>query len=540
MSKDVENMSEPGSNMQNETSSRTSTKSSKEEGSLPQKGTYGVVGVCGVVGNLIARVLMDHGFNVACTDMKPEAECRFRYTLEPYIKKYNPAIYFSGHPESFLTESEYVIPPPSLPKTSKLFKRIKESGTKILEVEDVLRQVKPDKPVICITGTNGKTTTTTLLKHICRSAGLEPTEHGFRDLQGNIDYIPPLQGRLNGNVAVLETGTFGVPEDLKRMIERCEPSCGIMTNITPDHLDNDQDFLSYANIKGDFVEYLKDKQLIVNSDDPTLWGLIKSKNCSNVTTFGVDSRSTAKSMKKCWCGREISLDETISGVGYYECECGLKRPEPNYLATDINEGGFTLKTPHGSMELNPKIMGLHNVYNILGAVTGAVEFFKIPLEDLKEAVESFEGVPGRLEHMFTFNEKDVIVDYGHNPAGVETVLRELKKVYDKLTVVITISSESGASGDDEIFKKALELADFVVPASSSSRTAAEKHLPNDKIVMTSRSLKKFKKGTLGATQNQVIEGLKKGLKCNACAVVCLGEAAFKYKETIMSLKTIEL
>jgi len=185
MSKDVENVSEPDSNMENETSSRTGKESSEDEGQLPQEGTYGVVGVCGVVGNLIARVLMDHGFKVTCTDMKPEAECKFGYTLESYIKKYSPTIYFSGHPESFLTESDYIIPPPSLPKTSKLFKRIKESGTNILEVEDVLRWVKPNKPVICITGTNGKTTTTTLLKHICRSAGLEPTEHGseiFREI----------------------------------------------------------------------------------------------------------------------------------------------------------------------------------------------------------------------------------------------------------------------------------------------------------------------------------------------------------------------
>jgi len=500
--------------------------------------TYGVVGVCGVVGNLIARVLMDHGFNVTGTDIKPEEECRFRYTLEPYIKKYNPPIYFSDYPESFLTKSDYIIPPPSLSKTSKLFKKIKESGTNILEVDDVLRWIKPDKPVICITGTNGKTTTTTLLKHICRFTGLEPTEHGFRDLQGNIDYIPPLQARLSGDVAVLETGTFGVTEDLKRVIENSKPSCGIITNITPDHLDEDHDFLSYANIKGDFIEYLKDKQLIVNSDDPTILGLIRSKNCSNVVSFGVDAQSTVKSVKKCWCGREVSINETISGVGYYECECGLKRSEPDYLATDINKSGFTLKTPHGSMKLNPKIMGLHNIYNIIGAVAGAVEFFNISLEDLKEAVESFEGVPGRLEYISTFNEKDVIVDYGHNPAGVETVLRELKKVYDKLAAVVTISSESGASGDDEIFRKALELADFVVPASSSSRTAAEKHLPHDKIVMTSRSLEKFREGTLGATEDQVIEGLKIGLKCDSQAVVCLGEASFKYKESIITLKNI--
>ena len=58
---------------------------------------------------------------------------------------------------------------------------------------------------------------------------------GFRNLQGNIDYIPPLQARLSGNVAVLETGTFGKAGDLKIMVERSKPECGLVTNINPDH-----------------------------------------------------------------------------------------------------------------------------------------------------------------------------------------------------------------------------------------------------------------------------------------------------------------
>ena len=521
-------------NKQTSTDAKTTKKRSRN---IDTHGTdtYGVIGVCGVVGNLVARVLMDRGFNVICTDTKSKKECNFKYTLKEYIKNYNPTIYFSGNPESFLKESDYIIPPPSLSKSSELFKRMKESEAEILEVDDILRTVKPDKPVLCISGTNGKTTTTTLLKHICRSVGLKPTEHSFRNLQGNIDYIPPLQGRLNGDVAILETGTFGIPGDLKLMVERCEPSCGVLTNITPDHLENGHDFLNYAQIKGDFVEYFKNKKLIINSDDPTVLGLIKSKNLENIITFGVDSEPAGKTVKKCLCGREILVDETISGVGYYECECGLQRPKPDYLATNIENGCFTLKTPEGSMRLKLKIMGLHNVYNALGAITAAVEFLNISLNELKEAVENFEGVSGRLEYMYSYNEKDIIIDYGHNPAGVGTVLRELKKVYKKLAVVITISSESGGTGDVEILEKALELADFVVPASHNSRRAAEKH-GSHKIILTDKSKEIFKEGTLGATPDQVIEGLKKGLECDADAVVCLGEAAFKYKEYVRSFE----
>ena len=117
--------------------------------------------------------------------------------------------------------------------------------------------------------------------------GLKPTEHGFRNLQGNIDYIPPLQARLAGDVAVLETGTFGKTGDLKLLVERCEPDCGIVTNINPDHLDQNHDFMDYARIKGEFIEYFKNKTIIVNSDDPTIFGLVTQED---VITFGLDPK----------------------------------------------------------------------------------------------------------------------------------------------------------------------------------------------------------------------------------------------------------
>ena len=137
--------------------------------------------------------------------------------------------------------------------------------------------------------------------------------------------------------------------------------------------------------------------------------------------------------------------------------------------------------------------------------------------------------------MYTYDGKEVIVDYGHNPAGVGTVLREMKKIYKKLAVVVTISSESGESGDIEILKKAVEIGDFIVPASFYSRQAAEKHISSPKIILTDESKEEFKAGTLGATADQVLEGLKKGLECDVDAVICLGEAAFKYKRNIQSL-----
>jgi UDP-N-acetylmuramate--alanine ligase len=496
---------------------------------------YGVIGVCGIVSNLIARMLMDHGYLVIGTDLHQKEECDYLYTLIDY----KIPLYLSEHPKSFFDESDVIVTPPSLMETSNFFKQIKNYGKDILSVENILETFKPDKPVVCITGTNGKTTTTTLLKHICRNVGLEPTEHGFRNLQGNIDYIPPLQARLNGDVAVLETGTFGKPGDLGLMVERCQPECGVVTNINPDHLDEDLDFLSYARIKGEFIEYFKNKILIVNSDDPTIYGMLNPE--SEVITFGVDSPSEGIGTKTCWCGKEIIIKETITGSGIYNCECGINRPIPSYLAKDIDEahGKYTLQTPEGDVKVEMQLIGLHNVYNSIGAIAAAREYFKIPLNDIIKTIKSFKGVPGRIEHLYDYNGMDIVLDYGHNPAGIETVLRELKKVYNNLTVVITVSSESGESGDIEILENALENGDFIIPASFASRKAAktkEKYISTGKIILTDISSHEFQKGTLGASSDQVLAGVKMGLECKTDALVCLGEAAFKYKENILKLK----
>jgi UDP-N-acetylmuramate--alanine ligase len=493
-----------------------------------QNDVFGVLGVCGIVGNLAARVLMDHGCKVMGSDLESSEKCQYLYTLE----NYNIPLYLSGHPEEFFKKSNYLIPPPSLPQDSDTFHKLESSG-KILKIDDVIDVIKPEKPVICITGTNGKTTTTHLLKHIARISGLKTAEHGFKTLQGNIDYIPPLQARLNADVAVLETGTEGNPGDLKFTVEKCKPSCGVLTNINPDHLSQDADFLRYARIKGELLEELQDDVAVINCDDPTIWGLLKEVDYQGkIITFGVEDHPARISSKKCWCGEELLLGETISGVGYYRCECGLERPRPDYRATNITSEKFILHTPHGTHAMNLGIMGLHNVYNALGSIVVAREFLKISIDDIKKGLETFKGVPGRLEYVKTLPNTDFIVDYAHNPSGVESVLLELKKIYPQVAVVITVSSESQKSGDLEILEKALDLADFIIPASFFSRKAAEKYISRKEILTTDVEPVEFKDGTLGATCEQVLEGLEKATQCNADAIVCIGEAAIKYKDEI--------
>lgn len=499
---------------------------------------FGVIGVCGVNGNLIARILMDHGYHVQATDMVDKENCRFGSSLKEYP---DMKIYYGKLPEDFIQTSDYIVMPTQLIESkSGLYVEVQKHNIPIVTVEDIFELFTPARPVICITGTNGKTTTTTLLKHFAYKSGLKPCEHNLENMQGNLADIPPLQSRLQGDLSILETGTFGYKGSLNKLITACKADVGLITNITEDHLTNSDDFLSYARVKGELVQLLQNKILIVNSDDPTIMSLLKEVNYEgNLITFGIETESFRKSKKQCFCGRKAVVNEYIAGVGIYECECGNTYSKPDYLATNINNAHnqFTLQTKYGNYDFSLNIPGLHNIYNAVGAIAIAKEVLNISFEEIRKYLQDFNGVNGRMNKIGRKYEKDVMVDYAHNPAGMTTVLKELKNMYDTIVNVITTSSESGLDGDHEIFKCSAEYSDYIVPASYNAylcaKDALEKGLYEDKIVLPDHMPHDKKHGTLGATTEQVLAGFEKSLSIDTDLIVCTGEAAFKYKEVLI-------
>ena len=509
--------------------------------------TFGVIGVCGVVGNLVARILMDRGYSVVGTDISSKEDCRFLSSFEGY----DIEIFFGGHPEDFFKKIDFIVPPPSMPKNAKVLEMASNQGIKIIELGDIFKLFTP-------------TTTTTLLKHIAYSAGINPCEHNLKGMQGNNEFIPSLQTRLNGDLAILETGTDGTPGGLKSIIDLTHANFGILTNITVDHLqdphENDEtdfitrSFLEYAKVKGELVKGIEenDGTLIYNSDDPTIVGLFKEIDFKgDAISFGLEDEPCRVSTKPCWCGREIEINELISGCGTFECECGIKYEKPMYLAKNIslNDRTFTLESPEGETDFTISLDGLHNVYNAVGAIIAARRFLKLSDEEIQKGLLSFKGTAGRMEIMGKVGDKIIMVDYAHNPAGVETVLKEITKIYGDTTVVITVTSESGHEGDIEILEKALDNVKYIVPASHDSRLVVDELLASAKegnadfdyetlektFVFTEDAPEQASNFTLGANQEQVVEGVKAALKTDANIVIAIGEAAFKFNSAISEL-----
>ena len=497
--------------------------------------TFGVIGVCGANGNLIARILSERGYDVIGTDLTPENKCRFSKSLEGY----DIEVFYGETPDEFFEKADYVVPPASLSKKSAVFKKIEN----VYELDDVIENFHPEKPVFGITGTNGKTTTTTLLKKVAYDNGIEPAEHNLEKMQGNAEYIPILQSRLHGDVAILEVGTFGVPGTVKRTVDLSEIQSGLITNITPDHISDLGSFMDYAHVKGEFIEELNGKQLIVNGQDPTIMGLLKEYGFEgDLITFGVDWKPESVNAKECVCGREINVKEIISGCGYYFCRCGITTPQVDYIATnvDLKNRTFDLHTPDEKLEVQMAMDGLHNVYNVTGVIIAAHEFLKLPYDKILESIATFSGVEGRMEKVADIDGKEIYVDYAHNPAGVQTVLSQFNKLFEDFTCVITVSSESGHKGDLQIFNHALEFSRYVVPASVASQKIAREKLQEDSSlsdkILFDHVDDFVKDGTLGASYDEVLDGIKRALGTDCDFIVAVGEAATKFKSCVDEIK----
>ena len=497
--------------------------------------TFGVIGVCGANGNLIARVLKQRGYNVVGTDLSFKKDCRFAKSLEGYDME----VFYGNTPESFFKKVDYVVRPLSLSKDSEV---LKNCDKPILDLYDIIDMVKPEKPVFGITGTNGKTTSTTLLKKIAYDNGIKPCEHDLEGMQGNAEFIPILQSRLDGDVGILEVGTFGRPGTIERIVKNTDMNAGLITNITPDHLNDLGSFMDYANVKAEFIKEIGSGPLIVNANDPTIIGLLKELDYKGeVITFGVDELPDSIGMKECVCGREIAVKEIISGCGYYFCQCGITTPQVDYIATNVDLANrtFDLYTPTEKLTVKMGIDGLHNVYNLTGVIIAARIFLDLPYDKILPTVAEFNGVSGRMEEVAKVKGKDIYVDYAHNPAGVETVLKEFKKLFGEFTTVITVSSESGYIGDLDIFNSVLKFSKFIVPASvASQKIAVEKLRDNPKLndrIFLNHVDDFVKTGTLGASEEEVRDGLIKALNLDCEMVIAIGEAATKFKSVVFEL-----
>jgi len=280
-----------------------------------------------------------------------------------------------------------------------------------------------------ITGTNGKTSVSYMLKHLFeanqKKCGLIGTIHNLigetvldnrgRTTPESLEIQETLRKMKAADCTYLSMEVSSHALTLDR-VNDVSFDYGIFTNLTQDHLDYHKTFENYFNAKSKLF-FQVNKTNIINGDDP--WGKIlchrlqEKSNCKLITYGFLDHN--------------------------------------NYVAKDMvyHKDGttYTLVTPYGKEQIYCNIPGKFMVANSLPAIINALEE-KIPMAVIKKAMGTLPVIEGRIESVKTDAPFDVIIDYAHTPDGLEKLLQAVKTVYTGKLILVF-----GCMGDRDRVKR---------------------------------------------------------------------------------------
>ena len=282
------------------------------------------------------------------------------------ILEENGIAYEEGkHTEELILNADVVMKSPGIPKKAELIQKLKEKGISVIsEIEFASRYT--DAKIVAITGSNGKTTTASLMYHILKQAGLNV------GLGGNIGTsFALLVAKEQYDYFVLEISSFQLDD-----IETFKPYISILLNITPDHLDEyDYSFDKYAQAKFRITENQDENDyFIYNLDDP--------KTMEMIGNYQIRANQKPFSME------DANQDSYANDEFFF-----IDKSNTNF---SMNVGDLSL-------------IGKHNVSNSLAAATAA-NVLKLKNEEIKKGLMSFKSVEHRLELVLTINGVDYIND----------------------------------------------------------------------------------------------------------------------------------
>jgi UDP-N-acetylmuramoyl-L-alanyl-D-glutamate--2,6-diaminopimelate ligase len=315
-----------------------------------------------------------------------------------------------------------------------------------------------DLRLVGITGTNGKTTTSYLVRSILDSADMpsgligtiayhtgKEIRKAWNTTPESIDLYELLyqisSNRLKG--CVLEVSSHAL--EMHR-VDKLEFDVAVFTNLTQDHLDFHYDMHAYFQAKSRLFDRLKPGgQAVINADDPYGKQLISKLN-KNIITFAMNEQANVRTSK--W-------DSSIAGVT------------------------ALLETSWGDLEVTSPLIGEFNIENILAAVATGLAL-NFDLKTIKRGIESVRFVPGRLEPVKVQSGFKIIVDYAHTPDALQKSLRVLQKLSSaKVWVVFGCGGDRDKAKRPIMGKIASDFADRVVITSDNPRSEKPEDIIKD-------------------------------------------------------------
>ncbi len=387
---------------------------------LEQYDSVYFLGIGGIGMSAIARWFQHKGLRVAGYDRTPTP-------LTHELLEEGMEIHFDDKiefiPGYLSKEKTLVVFTPAIPKNNLEHHYLKDQGFAILKRSEVLGLLTKNYKTIAVAGTHGKTTTSSLIAHILKSAGVNMV--GFLGgITSNYDSNLVMEGEVNERtIVVVEADEFD------RSFLRLYPEIAVVTSADADHLDIYGDHTSMLTSFKDFIKQINSNGSLIIHE---------------------------------------SIESLANGINVSKETYGMSRGQ--FFAGNViptSRDGFFEFDLHGFGKVIERIQlgvpGFHNMENAMAAMLVALKL-GISENVIREALHSFKGVKRRFEFIIRKPDLVYIDDYAHHPTEIEAFLNSLKSMYQgkKITVVFQPHLFTRTRDFAEGFSKSLSIADEVL------------------------------------------------------------------------------
>ena len=357
---------------------------------LGQKEVIHFVGIGGIGMSGLAQIMKNMGFKIQGSDQNKNKN--LISCSKAGIKV------FIGHSKNNLKNSTIVVKSSAIKNNNSEIKYAKEKKIPIYTRAEVLADVVSLKKNIIITGSHGKTTTTSLISKILSDQKLDPTI-----INGGVINSLNSNAKLGkGEWAILEAdesdGSF-----LKLPI-----NYSVVTNIDFEHIDF---YKNYKNLENSFVKFIEKTpptgKSIICIDNKNIKNIFKRINNKNIITYG-ESRNANYKISNI----RYKIDYSIFDLSFI----------------DIKKKNRRIKN------ISIKLLGKHNVLNAAAAVTVCLNL-GVNQNIIKKSLKKFSGVQRRMTKIFSKNRNDFYDDYAHHPTEIKSILDGVQNAYKKRKII---------------------------------------------------------------------------------------------------------
>ncbi len=431
------------------------------------------IGIGGIGMSALARYYLSRNAIVSGYDKTPTP-------LSAQMESEGIAIHYEDNVELLDKDAELVVYTPAIPKDHKEFNYYKENNYEIAKRSDVLQQITRSSFNICIAGTHGKTTISTMVAHILRHSGFGCTAF----LGGiSVNYDTNFWSSDN-NVSVIEA------DEYDRSFLKLSPDIALISAMDADHLDI---YGTKENMQDAFVEF-------ANQLKPG--GLL-------LTKYGLPAKDFTASNHICYSLQNDAADAYASNI-------------------TMHNGGYEFDVMTKTWMLNNVKLNMGGMYNVENAVAAIVIAHSLKIEPakIKTAVEAFKGVKRRFEYIISpseaAKEKNNVVfidDYAHHPEELNALIKSAKSLFSnrKCTVIFQPHLFSRTRDFAREFAESLDVANEILllpvyPARElpiegvSSELILEKMENKNASVVTKEELLKYLRGKYLQSVNESMNG----------------------------------